>query len=86
MNGNLSVEQIVAGRHLWRAIKEATSSGWVVPCTRNPQRWDLDARPEDCYACPVLPSCVRYRQVGIIDHPTVLAGQRIHEDKRRRAV
>lgn len=75
MSVELNVRQTSAGQLLWFAVRDAFDQGFTVPCTVDPQRWDESAQPADCYACPVLAACVRYRQAGVVSHATVLAGQ-----------
>lgn len=81
MGAELNVRQTAAGQRLWLAVRDAIDQGLAVPCTVDPQRWDELAQPEDCYSCPVLPACVRYRQSGVVSHTTVLAGQRVQAER-----
>ena len=81
MSVELNVRQTAAGQRLWLAVRDALDQGLTVPCTADPQRWDESAQPADCYACPVLSACVRYRQTGVVSHATVLAGQRVQAER-----
>ena len=83
MSGELNVRQTAAGQRLWLAVRDAVDQGLAVPCTANPQQWDESAQPTDCYACPVLSACVRYRQSGVVSHTTVLAGKRVQAERGR---
>ena len=81
MSVELNVRQTAAGQRLWFAVRDALDQGLMVPCTADPQRWDESAQPADCYTCPVLSACVRYRQTGVVSHATVLAGQRVQAER-----
>lgn len=81
MGAELNVAQTAAGQRLWFAVREALELGLRVPCTVDPQRWDEWAQPADCYSCPALAACVRYRQTGVVSHATVLAGQRVPAER-----
>ena len=82
----LTAEQEDAHGALVRAIRREVDNGNLVPCTVDPAGWDDQAAPADCERCPlrVFDACDRYLLTGAVQHPTVMAGQRIKQDRRLR--